>query len=195
MFTTQAVEALPLYWGLVPEDKEADIVKAFRDTLETEGAFVSGEIGLPYVIQTARKYQMNDLICQFILRKEHPSYYAFVLDGETTLGEYWESNPRSHCHDMMGHIVEWYYNGIAGIQGIEPGFKKIKICPYLPESMHEFKCTYRSAAGEISVQVKEEQDGLVLQVKVPNGVEYQIDTTNLESSRGVVTEKIKVEVD
>lgn len=195
LFTTQAVEALPLYWGLVPEDKEADVVKAFRDTLETEGAFVSGEIGLPYVIQTARKYQMNDLICQFILRKEHPSYYAFVLDGETTLGEYWESNPRSHCHDMMGHIVEWYYNGIAGIQAEEPGFRKIKICPYLPESMHEFKCIYRSVAGEISVQVKEEQDGLVLQVKVPKGVEYQIDTTNLESSRGVVTEKIKVEVD
>ena len=195
LFTTQAVEALPLYWGLVPEDKEADVVKAFRDTLETEGAFVSGEIGLPYVIQTARKYQMNDLICQFILRKEHPSYYAFVLDGETTLGEYWESNPRSHCHDMMGHIVEWYYNGIAGIQGIEPGFKKIKICPYLPESMHEFKCTYRSAAGEISVQVKEEQDGLVLQVKVPKGVEYQIDTTNLESSREITAEKIKIEVE
>ena len=195
LFMTQAVEALPLYWGLVPEDKEADVVNAFRDALEAEGAFVNGEIGLPYVIQTARKYQMNDLICQFILRKEHPSYYAFVLDGETTLGEYWETNPRSHCHDMMGHIVEWYYNGIAGIQDLEPGFKKIKICPYLPESMHEFKCIYRSVAGEISVQVKEEQDGLVLQVKVPDGVEYQIDTTNLESSREIVAEKIKIEVE
>lgn len=195
LFMTQAVEALPLYWGLVPEDKEVDVVKAFYDALETEGAFVSGEIGLPYVIQTARKYQMNDLICQFILRKEHPSYYAFVLDGETTLGEYWETNPRSHCHDMMGHIVEWYYNGIAGIQDLEPGFKKIKICPYLPESMHEFKCIYRSVAGEISVQVKEEQDGLVLQVKVPKGVEYQIDTTNLESSREIEAGKIKVEVE
>ena len=192
LFMTQAVEALPLYWGLVPEDKEADVVKAFRDTLETEGAFVSGEIGLPYVIQTARKYRMNDLICQFILRKEHPSYYAFVLDGETTLGEYWETNPRSHCHDMMGHIVEWYYNGIAGIQAEEPGFRKIKICPYLPESIHEFKCIYRSVAGEISVQVKEEQDGLVLQVKVPKGVEYQIDTTNLESSREITAEQIKI---
>ena len=192
LFMTQAVEALPLYWGLVPEDKEVDVVKAFYDALETEGAFVSGEIGLPYVIQTARKYQMNNLICQFILRKEHPSYYAFVLDGETTLGEYWETNPRSHCHDMMGHIVEWYYNGIAGIQAEEPGFRKIKICPYLPESIHEFKCIYRSVAGEISVQVKEEQDGMVLQVKVPKGVEYQIDTTNLESSREITAEKIKI---
>lgn len=194
LFMTQAAEAMPLYWGLVPEDKEADVVKAFRDTLEAEGAFVSGEIGLPYVIQTARRYQMNDLICQFILRKEHPSYYAFVLDGETTLGEYWESNPRSHCHDMMGHIVEWYYNGIAGIQPLEPGFKKVKICPYLPESMHEFQCSYKSVSGEIMVHVKEEQNGLILlQVKIPDGVEYQINTTNLESSRGIAAERIKTD--
>ena len=78
-------------------------------------AFISGEIGLPYIIQAARKYGMNGLISRFIVRPQHPSYYAFVLDGETTLGEYWETNPRSHCHDTMGHIIEWYYNGIAGI--------------------------------------------------------------------------------
>ena len=158
-------------------------MKAFRDTLEQEQAFVAGEIGLPYIIQTARKYQMNDLICKFILREEHPSYYAFVLDGETTLGEYWEINPRSHCHDMMGHIVEWYYNGIAGIQAMEPGFWKVKICPYLPESIHEFQCSYNSAAGKITVYVKEEEDEIRLQVKIPEGVEYEIDTGNLENSR------------
>ena len=44
-------------------------------------------------------------------------------------------------------------------------------------------------------RVKEEQDGMVLQVKVPKGVEYQIDTTNLESSREITAEKIKIEVE
>ena len=144
LFLTQAAEALPLYWGMVSEEKEVDVVRAFRYTLEQKNALISGEIGLPYVIQTARKYGMSDLICRYILRDEHPSYYAFVLDGETTLGEYWEKNPRSHCHDMMGHIVEWYYNGIAGIRPLKPGFEKICICPYLPESMHEFACSYES---------------------------------------------------
>lgn len=192
VFMTQATEAMPLYWGLVPKEKEEDIVKAFRDTLEQEQAFVAGEIGLPYVIQTARKYQMNDLICQFILRKEHPSYYAFVLDGETTLGEYWESNPRSHCHDMMGHIVEWYYNGIAGIQALEPGFKKVKIGPYLPESIHEFQCSYKSVAGEIMVHVKEEKDEIRLQVRIPDGVECEIDTMNLENSRAGQKKRIVI---
>lgn len=179
LFLTQAAEALPLYWGMVSEEKEADVVRAFRYTLEQKNALISGEIGLPYVIQTARKYGMSDLICRYILRDEHPSYYAFVLDGETTLGEYWEKNPRSHCHDMMGHIVEWYYNGIAGIQPLKPGFEKICICPYLPESMHEFACSYESVRGTIRVQVKDCGEEVELTVQVPEQIEFEVDLTEL----------------
>ena len=171
---TQAAEALPLYWGMVPEDKVEDVVRAFRQTLEEKGAFISGEIGLPYIIQTARKYGMNDLICQFITRTQHPSYYAFVLDGETTLGEYWEQNPRSHCHDMMGHIIEWYYNGLAGIRPLEPGFGRIEIAPYLPESMNEFTCSYNSVKGKITVHVTRENDKVKVEADVPETIEYMI---------------------
>ena len=93
---TQACEALPLYWGMVPEDKVSDVAEAFRQTFLEKRAFASGEVGLPYIIQTASRYGMNDLICSFIMKPEHPSYYAFVKEGLTTLGEYWEENPRSH---------------------------------------------------------------------------------------------------
>ena len=171
---TQAAEALPLYWGMVPEDKVEDVVRAFRQTLEEKGAFISGEVGLPYIIQTARKYGMNDLICQFITRTQHPSYYAFVLDGETTLGEYWEQNPRSHCHDMMGHIIEWYYNGLAGIRPLEPGFGRIEIAPYLPESMNEFTCSYNSVKGKITVHVTRENGDVKVEADVPENIEYTI---------------------
>lgn len=173
-FMTQASQALPLYWGLVPEDKKQDVVAAFRKTLEREQAFIAGEVGLPYVIQTARQYGMNDLISRFILREEHPSYYAFILDGETTLGEYWESNPRSHCHDMMGHIVEWYYNGIAGIIPEEPGFRKVTIHPYMPESINEFVCTHKSPYGVITVKAKRNGEKLDVCVEVPPEVEYLV---------------------
>lgn len=177
---TQASEALPLYWGLVPEEKETDVIKAFRHTLEKENAFSSGEVGLPYIIQTARKYKMNDLIAKFITRTKHPSYYAFVVDGMTTLGEYWEKNPRSHCHDMMGHIIEWYYNGIAGILPQSPGFGKVVIAPYLPDGMRNFTCSYQSVRGEIKVDVKERKDEIMLAVQLPKDVEYKIDTSNLK---------------
>lgn len=177
---TQATQALPLYWGLVPDEKEKDVVKALKYTMEKEKAFICGEIGLPYVIQMAKKYGMNNLISEFILRPSHPSYYAFVLDNETTLGEYWENNPRSHCHDMMGHIVEWYYNGIAGIEILEAGFKKIKIKPYLPKTINKVHCTYKSICGIIEIDIMMHKKHVEINIKIPKNIKYEIDLYNIE---------------
>ncbi len=180
---TQACQALPLYWGLVPDEYEEDIAKALKYTLEKAGTFICGEISLPYVIQCASKYEMNDLICRYILKEQHPSYYAFILAGETTLGEYWEDNPRSHCHDMMGHIIEWYYNGIAGIIPRKPGFKEVSIRPYLPVTMSEFECSYESVNGLIRVMVEDRITGIYLNVQVPDETACRIEIDRL-SVRG-----------
>ena len=176
---TQACEALPLYWGMVPEDKVSDIVEAFRQTLLEKQAFASGEVGLPYIIQTASRYGMNDLICSFITKPEHPSYYAFVKEGLTTLGEYWEENPRSHCHDMMGHIIEWYYNGLAGIKPLEPGFRKVLIKPYLPESMNYMKCRYESVSGTIQVILARKDGKVEVKTDIVEGISFEVDRSNL----------------
>ncbi|MDO4337389.1 MAG: family 78 glycoside hydrolase catalytic domain [Eubacteriales bacterium] len=176
---TQTCEALPVYWGMVPEEKLGDVIDVFRETLMEKQAFSAGEIGLPYIIQTARQYGMNDLISDFITREEHPSYYAFVKEGLTTLGEYWEENPRSHCHDMMGHIVEWYYNGIAGILPLEPGFRKILIKPYLPKSMNQMTCRYESVNGSICVSMERKNGEIHLDVQIPENVSAKIDKSYL----------------
>ena len=176
---TQATQAMPLFWGMVPESKEADIVKSLRKTLEDAGSLQTGEVGQPYLIQTMCRYGMNDLICELIMRETHPSYYAFVKAGETTLGEYWEENPRSHCHDMMGHLAEWYYNGIAGIRVLEPGFKKVLIKPYLPDSMNEMLCSYRSVNGEIRISMKRQDQQILLNVETDERITAEIDNSFL----------------
>ncbi len=176
---TQSCQALPLYWGMVPEDKLSDVVETFRMTLLDKQAFVAGEVGLPYIIQTASRYGMNDMICDFITREAHPSYYTFVKDGLTTLGEYWEENPRSHCHDMMGHIIEWYYNGIAGIKPLAPGFKEILIKPYLPDSMNYMCCSYNSISGKIQVILTRKNGHVAVTVNTAPGIVYSIDKSNL----------------
>ena len=176
LITTQTTQAIPLYWGLVPDYAKADAVDCLRENIESGGALVAGEVGLPYVIQSAAENGMNDLIVKCILKPEHPSYYAFILDGETTLGEYWESNPRSHCHDMMGHIMEWYYNGIAGIKILEPGFKKIRFKPFMPESINRFECSYESPYGVIRVCAERTDDRVDYRIQAPEEVEvvYEI---------------------
>ena len=160
--STQTVQALPLYWGMVPPGAKYDIVQELRRQLEEKDHFVAGEVGLPYVIQAAAQNGMSDLVAAYATRETHPSYYAFLKDGETTLGEYWEENPRSHCHDMMGHIVEWIYNGMAGIEPVAPGFREVKLHPWLPEDMDSFTCTYKIGAdrdGTIRVEAWRDEDG------------------------------------
>lgn len=118
-----------------------------------------------------------------ILKSEHPSYYAFVLAGETTLGEYWEENPRSHCHDMMGHVVEWYYNGIAGIKPLAPGFEKVLIKPYLLKSINEMNYTYDSVRGPITVSIKRVEDDVEFTYSAPENIKVFVDRSFLEKAR------------
>lgn len=180
LFMTQAAEALPLFWGMVPEDKIPDVVKAFRETLEIKGALIAGEVGLPYIIQTAGQYGMNDLIASYIMREQHPSYYAFIKDGMTTLGEYWETNPRSHCHDMMGHIAEWFYNGMAGIKPLAPGFSKVLVKPFLPDTVNHLDVTYKSVSGDIRVRLDREGNEIQLDVEAADGIEIKFDREYLD---------------
>ena len=167
---TQSCEALPLYWGMVPEEHIEDVVEAFKHCLDEDQSFSAGEVGLPYIIQMARKYDMNDTIASYITKDKHPSYYAFILDGLTTLGEYWENNPRSHAHDMMGHIIEWYYNGIAGIEILEPGFKEISIHPYMPQDMNHFTCTYLTPYGKITIKGDRNGNKVDYSYDIPDGI-------------------------
>lgn len=172
--TTQAVEALPLYFDMVPDYATLDVIEAFKKTLLDKGCFASGEIGLPYIIQTAKRVGLNSLILDYILKDEHPSYYAFVKAGMTTLGEYWEDNPRSHCHDMMGHIIEWYYNGIAGIEILAPGFQKIRLNPWMPETVNHFRCSHNTPYGEIVVEGIRDHQGIVsFNYKIPDAIEVE----------------------
>jgi hypothetical protein len=181
-YLTQACQAMPLYWGMVPPEKERDVKRAFFDIVKRDGSFISGEIALPYIIQTMNRCGMNDLICDFILKEQHPGYYAFVKSGETTLGEFWEPNPRSHCHDMMGHIIEWYYNGLAGIIPLVPGFSKVKIKPYLPASINRFSCSYDSASGKIAVDLERRGNQITIKLAVSHGIEYAKDASELEKN-------------
>lgn len=186
-YTTQVCLALPLYWDMAPEEQKAQLEESFRRALREKGAFVSGEIGLPYIIQTARQLGMNQEIAEFITREQHPSYYAFVLDGETTLGEYWEQNPRSHCHDMMGHIIEWYYNGVAGIQPQTAGFGEVLVQPYLPERMRRVDCSYRSASGKIRVEMEETEAEIRVRITAPEKMQVRFDSQNLENRNKKIT--------
>lgn len=152
---TQANQAIPLHFGLVPEEYALDVQKSLIKVCEGEH-IRTGEIGLPYVIRELSAAGRNDIIHSMILQKEHPSYARFIEMGETTLPEFWRDDARSRNHDMLGHIMEWFYTDVLGITSTD-GFRTIAVCPKCRSFIKSAKGSYDSIRGKITVEYDEDK--------------------------------------
>lgn len=146
---TQANQAIPLEFGIVPEKYRTQVQKTLLSLCEGKH-LKCGEIGLVYILRALSAMNRNDVIYHMILQEEHPSYLRFVNTGETTLPEFWRDDARSRNHDMLGHIMEWFFTQLAGITGAD-GFKTISIAPKCMEFITDFECCFHSPYGKISV--------------------------------------------
>lgn len=158
---TQANQAIPLCFGLVPEEHISEVQNTLIKLCQ--GSHLQcGEIGLVYILRALSSAGRNDIIYSMILKDTHPSYLRFTEMGETTLPEFWRDDARSRNHDMMGHIMEWFFTEIAGLKSND-GFKTISIKPGCTDFMNQFECVYNSVRGEIRVKY----DNFSLEVTVP----------------------------
>ncbi|MGN0163005.1 MAG: family 78 glycoside hydrolase catalytic domain [Candidatus Ornithomonoglobus sp.] len=146
---TQTNQAIPLCFGLVPKEYEHGVSETLVSLCE--GIHLTcGEIGLVYILRALSASERNDIIYDMILKDSHPSYLRFVNIGETTLPEFWRDDARSRNHDMMGHIMEWFFSEIAGIKSND-GFKSVTVKPSCVGFIDSFECVYDSIRGKIKV--------------------------------------------
>ncbi len=163
----QTVQALPLYFGLVPEDRRESVTRSFLRSVSGR-KIESGEIGLRYILGLIGQLGESDIVFDMMMQPEHPSYIRFIDKGETTLPEYWEDDARSHNHDMMGHIYEWIYAYAAGITS-EDGFETVRVAPRPPQAITELCCSYHADTGMISERLTLD-DALRMELVIPPNV-------------------------
>jgi hypothetical protein len=99
----------------------------------------------------------------------YPSYgYWFQGLGFTGVGENWESTTRTRNHEMFGTIAQWFYEDVAGITNLEPGYKKIQIRPLItPDGIASASATYDSVQGEIKSGWSQDANGITMNVTIP----------------------------
>lgn len=147
---TQANQAIPLCFGLVPDKYITDVKNTLIELCENKH-LECGEVGLVYILRALAAAGRNDIIYDMILKDTHPSYLRFSKTGETTLPEFWRDDARSRNHDMMGHIMEWFYTEVAGIKSND-GFETVSIKPNCTDFIDSFECVYDSIRGKIKVK-------------------------------------------
>ncbi|WP_338551328.1 family 78 glycoside hydrolase catalytic domain [Paenibacillus sp. KS-LC4] len=162
----QVVQAIPLFLGLVPEDKRMNVETALLHAASSR-QLRSGEIGLRFLFGALSDMKRKDIVFDMMMQPEHPSYIRFVEMGETALPEFWTDDARSRNHDMMGHILEWLYKDLLGISSISGAYKEISIAPYRAEHVKQIRGCYHSVRGPICVEFSHCKDVVSLSVQIP----------------------------
>ena len=188
--STQTEKVLSLAFGIIT-GKEADaLAEALAKQIAENGDRLStGFLGTYNLCPTLSAFGQDKTAYNLLLQRNEPSWLYSIDQGATTIWERWNSYTKakgfgdvgmnSFNHYAYGSIVEWIYRFAAGIEPMEPGFRKILLQPTpdtrtdaeLPAGQERItfvKAEYDSAAGLIKSAWNTE-NGFTYTCAVPEG--------------------------
>jgi len=176
---SQTAYAMALALGLVPEGFEARVLANLVQAIEARTGHVSaGDIGFHYVVQALTAYGRGDLLYAMAMQPGGPSYAAQIAAGATALTEAWDASPNhSQNHFMLGHIEQWLFAGLAGLDiDFSRGPKDaIKIAPQPVPRVTWASASHICPFGPVSAAWTLSADKLTLSVDLPPNCTAQID--------------------
>jgi hypothetical protein len=167
---SQTANAISVYMGLVdPNDKQLVTNNIVKDLRDHNNALTSGDIGFKYLLRSLEEAGRSDVIYAMNNRIDVPGYGYQVTHGATSLTESWAMGGSSQNHFMLGELMEWFYEGLAGIKPAKDGvaFKKIDIKPELVGNITYAKASYNSPYGIIATDWKKTAGKFEITVQIP----------------------------
>lgn len=174
---TVTANILPLTFGIVPEQDKALIAKNIEHKTLTDfdGHVSTGLIGAQWLMRGLTTNGYKDLAYRIATNTTYPSWGYMISQGATTIWELWNGNTadpsmNSGNHVMLlGDLLVWYYEDLAGIKSdeIKTAFKKIIMKPCFPEGLNEVNASYDSYYGIIKSHWKKNKAGLSWDITVP----------------------------
>ncbi|PWK27633.1 alpha-L-rhamnosidase-like protein [Arcicella aurantiaca] len=168
---SQTANAMAIYMNLVEPTHKKDVLEnLIKDIKSRNNALTAGDIGYRYVLRVLEDEGRSDVIFEMNNRSDVAGYGYQIAQGATALTESWQALPTvSNNHFMLGHIMEWFYSGLAGIKQDESAtaFKKIIIKPQVVGDVTFAKANYLSPYGKIVSDWTKKGDHFSLKVEIP----------------------------
>lgn len=165
---SQVDMAYPLLVGVTPSDLRGEVAARLKERTETlyGGHLSTGLVGVPVVTRWATLG--GEVQWFYSLLKEHgyPGYLYMLDNGATGVWEEWDGG-RSHLHNCYNGVLSWFYEALGGIVPLEPGYRKVRISPQVPEGLERVRVCVETPYGPLEV----ERVGTSVHVDAPCGVE------------------------
>ncbi|WP_316810011.1 alpha-L-rhamnosidase [Pedobacter heparinus] len=166
---------LPVYFGLVEEANKKAVIKQICSIIEemNNGHLSTGLIGTQFLMRTLTEIGRADLAYRIASQKTYPSWGYMIANGATAIWELWNGNtaaPKMNSQNhvmMLGDLMIWYYENLAGIKAAAPGFKEIMMKPELIEGLNEVNASYHSVYGLIKSHWTKSATAFTWNISIP----------------------------
>lgn len=142
--------ALPLLFGLAPEEARESIVGLIREKRLSCGVYMAY-----FVLKALAAAGEYGLLYELIISDDLHSWSTMVKQGATTCFEAWSKELKwntSLCHPWASAPIPLLIEDIAGITPLAPGWETIRFAPHLPEALDGLKLSFRTPGGEIRLE-------------------------------------------
>lgn len=168
---SQTSNAMAVYMKLVePAFKPAVMANIEKDIRNRNNGLTAGDIGFRYLLKVLAQEGLSHVIYDMNSRTDVPGYGFQLKQGATALTESWIASPQvSNNHLMLGHIMEWFYEGIGGISQAEGsiGYRQIVIRPEPVGELTSAKTGFHSPYGMITTEWTKTMQDFKLEVIIP----------------------------
>ncbi|RXK57989.1 alpha-L-rhamnosidase [Lacibacter luteus] len=168
---SQTANAMALYMGLVePQYKNAVVNALIKDIKSRNNGLTAGDIGYRYVLRALEEAGRSDIIFDMNSRDDVPGYGFQLKHGATALTESWQAYESvSNNHFMLGHLMEWFFAGLAGIQqsNTSVAYKEVVIKPEVVGDITNAKASFESPYGVIKSEWTKTESVFNFQVQIP----------------------------
>lgn len=176
------VYALAIVFGLLDHETEQTAGKRLAALVAQGGYRVStGFAGTPFISDALTRTGHLDVAYRLLLERDCPSWLYPVTMGATTVWERWDSTlpdgtinsgeMTSFNHYALGAVADWMHRTIGGIVATQPGYKTVRIAPRPGGGLTWASTALETPHGRIEVAWRLEDDALVVDMLVPEGVE------------------------
>ena len=168
---SQTAIAMPLAVGLVEDrDREAVVSTLIASIRHSGYALTAGDIGFHFLVKALQDSGNGEVIYSMNARDDVPGYGYQLKKGATALTESWQALKEvSNNHLMLGHIMEWFYEGLAGIgqTASSVAYKEILIQPQMVDAIDHAEAAFETPYGTVRSAWTKTPEQIALEVDIP----------------------------
>ncbi|MEV4199898.1 family 78 glycoside hydrolase catalytic domain [Micromonospora globbae] len=171
----QTSNAVPLAFGLVPEDMVGAVVDNLVADIRDRGWHLNtGCLGTSVLLPVLTAHGHADVAARVALQRTYPSWGFWVENGADTMWEMWPTSTRSRQHYFHGTVVQWLYEHVAGLRPVADGWARFVVRPDARAEVSSASAAVDTVRGRASSAWRVRDGEFVLTVQVPVGATAEV---------------------